>query len=200
MVGRDAIDRPVGERFAGLVQREIVARTDLLAGTSIPGENVTTRAHVPSGHKVATRPIAKGEAIKRYNQIIGFATGDIAVGDHVHTHNCAMGDFARDYAYCANMTPTQYANEAATFQGILRKDGRVATRNYIGILTSVNCSATVANYIAEAFKAKLGESVLFPKRLGVPDELASMVVECLTNAYMNGEVVRVDGGIRMPPK
>ena len=53
---------------------------------------------------------------------------------------------------------------------------------------------------AEAFKAKLGESVLFPKRLGVPDELASMVVECLTNAYMNGEVVRVDGGIRMPPK
>jgi NAD(P)-dependent dehydrogenase (short-subunit alcohol dehydrogenase family) len=53
---------------------------------------------------------------------------------------------------------------------------------------------------AEAFKAKLGESVLFPKRLGVPEELASMVVECLTNSYMNAEVVRVDGGIRMPPK
>jgi len=53
---------------------------------------------------------------------------------------------------------------------------------------------------AEAFKAKLGESVLFPKRLGVPDELASMVVECLTNSYMNGETVRLDGGIRMPPK
>jgi NAD(P)-dependent dehydrogenase (short-subunit alcohol dehydrogenase family) len=53
---------------------------------------------------------------------------------------------------------------------------------------------------SEAFKAKLGESVLFPKRLGVPDELASMVIECLTNSYMNGEVVRVDGGIRMPPK
>lgn len=53
---------------------------------------------------------------------------------------------------------------------------------------------------AEAFKAKLGESVLFPKRLGVPDELASMVVECATNSYMNGEVIRVDGGIRMPPK
>ena len=53
---------------------------------------------------------------------------------------------------------------------------------------------------SEAFKAKLGESVLFPKRLGAPDELASMVVECLTNSYMNGETVRVDGGIRMPPK
>jgi NAD(P)-dependent dehydrogenase (short-subunit alcohol dehydrogenase family) len=53
---------------------------------------------------------------------------------------------------------------------------------------------------SEAFKAKLGESVLFPKRLGTPDELASMVVECLTNSYMNAEVIRVDGGIRMPPK
>jgi NAD(P)-dependent dehydrogenase (short-subunit alcohol dehydrogenase family) len=53
---------------------------------------------------------------------------------------------------------------------------------------------------SEAFKAKLGESVLFPKRLGHPEELASMVLECLTNSYMNGEVVRVDGGIRMPPK
>ena len=53
---------------------------------------------------------------------------------------------------------------------------------------------------SEAFKAKLGQSVLFPKRLGVPEELASMVVECLTNSYMNAEVIRVDGGIRMPPK
>lgn len=53
---------------------------------------------------------------------------------------------------------------------------------------------------SDAFKAKLGESVLFPKRLGLPDELASMVVECITNSYLNGEVIRVDGGIRMPPK
>jgi NAD(P)-dependent dehydrogenase (short-subunit alcohol dehydrogenase family) len=53
---------------------------------------------------------------------------------------------------------------------------------------------------AEAFKARLGESVLFPRRLGQPDELASMVLECVTNSYMNGETVRVDGGIRMPPK
>ncbi len=53
---------------------------------------------------------------------------------------------------------------------------------------------------AEAFKAKLGESVLYPRRLGMPAELASMVVECVTNSYMNAETVRVDGGIRMPPK
>jgi len=53
---------------------------------------------------------------------------------------------------------------------------------------------------AEQFKANLGQNVLFPKRLGTGDELASMVIECLTNSYMNGEVVRLDGGIRMPPK
>jgi len=53
---------------------------------------------------------------------------------------------------------------------------------------------------SEAFKANLGQNVLFPKRLGTGDELASMVLECLTNSYMNGEVIRVDGGIRMPPK
>jgi NAD(P)-dependent dehydrogenase (short-subunit alcohol dehydrogenase family) len=53
---------------------------------------------------------------------------------------------------------------------------------------------------SEAFKANLGRNVLFPKRLGVASELASMVAECITNDYMNGEVIRVDGGIRMPPK
>ena len=53
---------------------------------------------------------------------------------------------------------------------------------------------------SDAFKANLGSNVLFPKRLGSPDELASMVLECLTNSYMNAEVIRVDGGIRMPPK
>jgi NAD(P)-dependent dehydrogenase (short-subunit alcohol dehydrogenase family) len=53
---------------------------------------------------------------------------------------------------------------------------------------------------AEQFKAHLGQSVLFPKRLGIADELASMVVECITNSYMNAETIRVDGGIRMPPK
>jgi altronate hydrolase len=131
----------------------VVARADLSPGTAVPGEGIAARGPVPAGHKIATRAIAVGEPVRRYNQIIGFATSAIAPGEHVHTHNCAMGDFARDYAYCANATPTQYANAPATFQGIVRKDGRVATRNYIGILTSVNCSATVANYIAEAFKA-----------------------------------------------
>jgi len=131
----------------------VVARTDILPGTALPGEEVVTRAAIPAGHKVATRPIATGEPVRRYAQIIGFATTAIQPGDHVHTHNCAMGEFAREYAFGADARPTQYIDPPATFQGIVRPDGRVATRNYIGILTSVNCSATVANYIAEAFKA-----------------------------------------------
>ena len=132
----------------------VVARVDLLPGTRIEDEALATTAHVPPGHKVATEPVRKGEPVRKYGQIIGFATADIAPGEHVHTHNLAMGDFARDYAFCADYQPTRYIPEAerATFEGIVRKDGRVATRNYLGVLTSVNCSATAARFIADQFK------------------------------------------------
>ena len=132
----------------------VVARADILPGTEIPGERVTTRGHVPAGHKLATVPVASGEPVRKYNQIIGFATTAIAPGDHVHTHNVAMGDFARDYAFCADAKPTQFVpeKERATFEGILRADGRVATRNYLGVLTTVNCSATAARFIADQFR------------------------------------------------
>ncbi len=130
----------------------VVARADLLPGTPIPGESVTAKARIPSGHKVATRQIAKDEPVLRYGQIIGFASTDIEPGSHVHTHNCEIRDFQRDYAHGTLAVPTQYTNNPATFDGYVRADGRVATRNYIGVLTSVNCSATVARYIAEAFR------------------------------------------------
>ncbi len=132
----------------------VVARADILPGTAIPGEGVKSAAHIPAGHKVATSPIATGAAVRKYNQIIGFATADIAAGDHVHTHNVAMGDFARDYAFAADYKPTDYIPEGrrATFEGIVRPNGKVATRNYLGILSSVNCSATAARYIAEQFR------------------------------------------------
>ena len=107
-------------------------------------DGVTTVERIPAGHKVAIRPIAVGEPIRRYGQIIGFATAPIAPGEHVHTQNCGMGDFAKDYACGVDVTPTPNFDLPATFEGIRRPDGRVATRNYIGILTSVNCSAHVA--------------------------------------------------------
>jgi altronate hydrolase len=134
----------------------VIARLDLLPGVAIGEdgqESATLRAatRIPAGHKVATHAITAGSPVRRYNQIIGFATCDIAAGEHVHVHNMEMGDFERDYAFCAEMKPTDYVAEPATFQGYVRPDGRVATRNFIGILPSVNCSATTARYIAQQF-------------------------------------------------
>src|SRR5215471_8870184 len=129
----------------------VIARTQLVGGTLLAEENVTVSGLVPPGHKVATCAIRAGSPVRRYNQIIGFASRDVAPGEHVHLHNLAMGSFDRDYAFGADAKPTQFINPPATFQGIVREDGRVATRNYIGILSTVNCSATVARGIADHF-------------------------------------------------
>ena len=129
----------------------LIARSSLPPGMVV-ADGVTTVERIPAGHKVAIRPIAVGEPIRRYGQIIGFATAPIAPGQHVHTQNCGMGDFAKDYAFGVDVTPTPNFDLPATFEGIRRPDGRVATRNYIGILTSVNCSAHVAGMVADIFK------------------------------------------------
>ena len=134
----------------------VIARVAIPAGTTLPREgNVRLAAAVPAGHKIAVRDVAQGQPVRRYNQIIGFATRDIKAGEHIHIHNLAMGDFERDYAFCTDVKATQYIEPRATFEGIVRADGRVATRNYIGILTSVNCSATVARMIADHFRSRL---------------------------------------------
>ncbi|WP_454020611.1 UxaA family hydrolase [Azospirillum sp. Marseille-Q6669] len=133
----------------------VVAGADLPEGTPLPDTGVVTRTAIPSGHKVAVQAIAVGEPVRKYNQVIGFATAPIAPGDHVHVHNIGVGDsFERDYAFGADVHATDLVPEAerATFQGIVRPDGRVATRNYIGILTTVNCSATAARMIADQFR------------------------------------------------
>jgi len=129
----------------------VIARATLLPGAPV-GDNVTARERIPAGHKVAVRAIARGEPIRRYGQIIGFAAGDIAPGQHVHVQNCEMGDFAKDYAYGVDARPTEFFDPPASFMGIRRPDGRIATRNYIGILTSVNCSAHVASVVADMFR------------------------------------------------
>ncbi|MCQ4273625.1 altronate dehydratase family protein [Pseudomonas kuykendallii] len=136
----------------------LVARQPLTEGLHLAHENVTVRQAIPAGHKIATRHIGKGEPLRRYGQIIGFASQPIEPGEHVHVHNVEMGDFSRDYAFGADAKPT--AQREATFQGIVRADGRVATRNYIGILTSVNCSATVARAIADHFRRDIHPEAL----------------------------------------
>jgi len=135
----------------------VIARVEIPTGTLLTKENVRAIVTIPAGHKLAVRAIAKGKPAHRYHQIIGFATRDIKAGEHVHVHNLAMGDFERDYAFCAGVKPVDYASPPATFQGIVRADGRVATRNYIGILTSVNCSATVARMVADHFRNNLAD-------------------------------------------
>ena len=129
----------------------VIARAQLVGGTTLLDEKITISGLVPPGHKVATRAIKAGEPVRRYNQIIGFASRDIVPGEHVHLNNLAMGAFERDYAFGADAKPTQFITPQATFDGIVREDGRVATRNYIGILSTVNCSATVARGIADHF-------------------------------------------------
>ena len=135
----------------------VVARMALAPGTPVDGGGPETLGPIPPGHKVATAPIRRGEAVRKYDQIIGLATQDIAAGEHVHVQNLGMGAFARDHAFCAETQPTAYVPEAerATFQGYVRPGGRVGTRNYLGVLTSVNCSATVARYIAAAARERL---------------------------------------------
>jgi altronate hydrolase len=147
----------------------VIARRQLLGGTVIAEEGVTVAGLVPPGHKVATRPIAAGEAVWRYGQIIGHATQAVAPGQHVHVHNLAFSDFARAHEPGAGALPTDYAATPATFDGIVRADGRVATRNYIGVLTSVNCSATAARAIADHFRRDIRPEALadFPNVDGV---------------------------------
>ncbi|MCX7305536.1 MAG: altronate dehydratase family protein [Hyphomicrobiales bacterium] len=121
--------------------------------TIAPG--IAARQRIPFGHKVAIHPIAKGEPVRKFAQIIGFASQPIVPGDWVHEHNCDMGPehgaFERDYqiaeaARAENILPVE---EQATFQGFRRANGKAGTRNYVGILTSVNCSTTVAGFIAK---------------------------------------------------
>ena len=129
----------------------VIARVDLPEGTEIAKEKIRALVRVPAGHKIATHDLNTGDPVRRYNQIIGFATRPIKAGEHVHVHNIGMGNFERDYAFGADCRPTDFVAEPATFQGYVRGDGRVATRNYIGIVSSVNCSAHVTRMIAKHF-------------------------------------------------
>ena len=131
----------------------VVARIDVGIGTAVPSENFTSRSQVPAGYKIAAKKILQGEPILKYNVTVGFANADIEAGTMVHSHNTEFREFDRDYAYASEFKPTQMLpeSERATFQGYVRPNGKVGTRNFIGILSTVNCSATVVNKIADWF-------------------------------------------------
>lgn len=127
----------------------IVALRDLGAGDRLDG--VTVRDAIRSGHKIAARSIGMGEPIKKYGQVIGYAACEIGAGEHVHTQNLEYRPTDQDYHYSLDAQPLETVDATANFHGFRRPSGRVGTRNYIGILTSVNCSATAARFIASSF-------------------------------------------------
>ncbi len=131
----------------------VVAVHDIPAQNALGVADVTSLCGIPAGHKIAILPLNPGDPIVKYGQIIGFASERILPGEHVHTQNVKLRDFERNYAFGVDAKETKRvpAGERATFEGIVRKSGKVGTRNYIGILATVSCSGTVAKRIAEEF-------------------------------------------------
>ncbi|MGD1886986.1 MAG: UxaA family hydrolase [Cohaesibacteraceae bacterium] len=152
----------------------VIAAQDLQAGTHISVEGDGPLAlvdAVPKAHKIATRAIHEGEPVRRYGQVIGFASEAIGPGAHIHSHNLAMGDH-KSWSHGAGPTSTAGVINVPetpgrrTFEGIHRPDGKVGTRNYLGVVTSVNCSGSVARFIAdEAIRYGLLED--FPNIAGI---------------------------------
>jgi altronate hydrolase len=132
------------------VLKRTVKAGDVLRGA----RSLEVRQTIGAGHKIALVDIAEGQVITKYGQTIGFALMPIRAGDHVHTHNVVMRDFGRDYAFCADARPVEFypANEMRYFEGFARPNGRVGTRNYLAVISSVNCSASVSHYVRDRFR------------------------------------------------
>lgn len=166
----------------------VVARIPVQAGTRAPRECVAALQEVPAGHKIASRAIRRGEPILKYNTVIGFASEDIPAGNWVHSHNIAFGDLVKDYRHGLDYVPTEIlpSDQRARFQGIVRADGRVATRNYLGIFILSHRAATVARKIANAFDDEalavfphIDGVVPFVHELGASMELTGEPMEML---------------------
>ena len=137
----------------------VIAKKPLLPRTTIlmdDGSEIAIAQMIPPGHKVAIREIATGEAVRRYGQIIGFASQPIAPGQHIHTHNVVVhqGELKLDYAFCEDYKPVELVpeSERRTFMGYKRADGRIGTRNYVALLASVNCSSSAVRRVADHFR------------------------------------------------
>ncbi len=149
----DVMSRPAAKTLLlNPADNVAVALSNLDVGVETP-QGVVTSKRVPRGHKFAVKPIKAGEAVVKFGQIIGFAKDGIAAGEWVHEHNCGIGEehgaFERDYAFGEGVVPVEFVEQPATFQGYKRANGQVGTRNYVGVLTSVNCSTTVAGFIVK---------------------------------------------------
>ncbi|MGH2444124.1 MAG: UxaA family hydrolase [Chloroflexota bacterium] len=146
-----------------------IARLDLAPGLTLQlgRSEIGVRQMIPAAHKLALRRRKPGDPIRRYGQIIGFATAEILPGDHVHSHNLGIGELGTTYEFASELRSVEYEPKASqrTFQGFRRVDGRTGIRNYIAVISSVNCSASVSRYVAERFR---GDAIArFPRVDGV---------------------------------
>ena len=133
----------------------VVLKQNLAAGTRVRSGADGWLLTVPllRGHKLAVKPVADGGPVHRYGQVIGFARGDIRPGDHVHTHNLEVRDFRREYEFGTDIripVPVPPGGERF-FDGFLRPEGRVGTRNYVAVIASVNCSASTSQQVRARF-------------------------------------------------
>ena len=176
-----------------------VAARNLQVGEviSVDDRSFTVTEEVRLGHKIALTDIASGEAVRKYGQIIGFMTHEVNSGEHVHSHNLGLGEFETEYASATEIPPTPDPLTGRTFQGYRRADGKAGTRNYLAVISTVNCSASVSKYVAERFdSAALKE---FPNVDGVVafkhNTGCGMQFGGLNHQYLN----RVMGGIARHP-
>ncbi|MEE3371823.1 MAG: altronate dehydratase family protein [Planctomycetota bacterium] len=176
-----------------------VAARNLQAGEviSIDDHSFAVNEEVGLGHKIALVDIGCGEPVRKYGQIIGFMTQKVDSGGHVHSHNLGLGDFQTEYASATEIPPAPEPLTGRTFQGYRRSDGKSGTRNYLAVISTVNCSASVSKYVAERFdSAALGK---FPNVDGVVafkhNTGCGMQFGGLNHQYLN----RVMGGIARHP-
>jgi|ERR1044071_580613 altronate dehydratase len=133
-----------------VLKRPVKAGDKLVNGSF----DISVAQNIGPGHKIALAEIPDGGPIRKYGQTIGFARGRISPGDHVHTHNLELKEFGRDYQFCAEARPVDfYPTETMRyFQGYSRCGGRAGTRNYVAVISSVNCSASVSHYVRDCFR------------------------------------------------
>jgi len=131
----------------------MVAKAAVEKGTFIAALDGAVSEDVPQGHKVAACRIEQGAPVLKYNTVIGYAAEDIEKGRWVHSHNLKIDAIAKDYRFAEDYRETELLapDARARFMGYLRADGRVGTRNQIGIFVTVNCSATVARKLSRYF-------------------------------------------------
>ena len=176
-----------------------VAARNLQVGevVSVDDHSLSVTEEVRLGHKMALTDIASGEPVRKYGQIIGFMTHEVNSGGHVHSHNLGLGEFETEYASATEIPPAPDPLTGRTFQGYRRSDGKAGTRNYLAVISTVNCSASVSKYVAERFDSAALEE--FPNVDGVVafkhNTGCGMQFGGLNHQYLN----RVMGGIARHP-